>query len=57
MYLKIGDIRALLELHVETKHWDEVWCYIASSSFESKNHYLHIFQSDIFYLKNISWLF
>ena len=32
MYLKIGDIKALLELHVETKHWDEVWCYIASCS-------------------------
>ena len=27
MYLKIGDIKALLELHVETKHWDEVWYY------------------------------
>ncbi|XP_020611190.1 intraflagellar transport protein 122 homolog isoform X2 [Orbicella faveolata] len=25
MYLKIGDIRALLELHVETKHWDEAF--------------------------------
>lgn len=32
MYLKIGDIKALLELHVETKHWDEVWRYIASCS-------------------------
>ena len=25
MYIKIGDVKALLELHVETKHWDEVW--------------------------------
>ena len=24
MYIKIGDVKALLELHVETKHWDEV---------------------------------
>jgi len=24
MYIKIGDVKALLDLHVETKHWDEV---------------------------------
>ena len=24
MYIKIGDTKALLDLHVETKHWDEV---------------------------------
>ena len=22
--MKIGDIKSLLELHVDTKHWDEV---------------------------------
>ncbi|CAH3150863.1 unnamed protein product [Porites lobata] len=25
MYIKIGDVKALLELHVETKHWDEAF--------------------------------
>ena len=24
MYIKLGDMKALLELHVESKHWDEV---------------------------------
>ena len=24
MFMKIGDIKSLLELHVDTKHWDEV---------------------------------
>lgn len=24
IYLKIGDLKALVQLHVETQHWDEV---------------------------------
>ena len=32
MYIKIGDVKALLDLHVETKHWDEVWRHLAKTS-------------------------
>jgi len=53
MYLKIGDIKALLELHVETKHWDEV----ASYSFIKSIIDFHIFESDIFCLCDIFSLF
>ena len=24
MYIKVGDMKALVELHVESRHWDEV---------------------------------
>ena len=31
MYIKIGDVKALLDLHVETKHWDEVWRHLVNT--------------------------